>query len=513
MRNLMGMSGVRAGRRVQSGGFTLSVSMALVWCLAIADQKLRRVLSRQLRDEHHTKPMMMLERFPPDVNRTAVGWVKRSATQHLTACTKVVGSRPAEEAGLDPTYVENALVSLMHRLMHRKYRNELRRISRYLRCGTLVLFLLSIPGGAGAAAEPMRAGPLLVYDADSGRVVYAEDADRPWYPASLTKMMTAYLLFEAWAEGKVKPTDTLTISAHANSQPRMRFGLGTGKSITFEDAAKALIIVSANDIAVAIAEALEGNELAFVDRMNRTAYRLGMYGTRYINPNGLPGEGQHTTARDLALLAEALFRDFPQHRGYFSMRDAQVGRRRIATHNSVLINVAGGDGMKTGFTCSAGYNIVASATRDGRRMVAVVLGAPSSSSRALRAAQMLEYGFLVAGWKALLPGPSVAALPETAWDRQKVREDNLTKRYKDCFDPLPVTIAAVADSPVAPLAPAVLASAIISAAVEATLPEGGKAHAGGRGKHRRTVRKGSKRRTGELLDASPGAPFQAASAN
>lgn len=289
--------------------------------------------------------------------------------------------------------------------------------------------------------SPATAGPALLYDTADGRVLYAEDADQPWYAASLTKMMTAYVVFKAWKTGKSKSSDVITVSANANSRPKMRLNLGAGKEISYSDAVHALIMRSANDIAVAIAEAHAGTEEAFVNEMNETAKRIGMSSTRFINANGLPGEGQYTTAKDMALLTSAIIRDFPEHLGIFSMTMTEVGLKRkklIATHNTVLVTLEGGDGMKTGFTCSAGYNIVASATREGHRLVAVVLGEQSVAKRTTRASMLLEHGFKTLSWKAHYGAPTIWSLPETAYDRQEIRAANLDKRLTDCKDPEPV---------------------------------------------------------------------------
>ena len=296
--------------------------------------------------------------------------------------------------------------------------------------GTIsILFLL----------QPALAGPVLLYDTTDNHVLYAENADQPWFAASLTKMMTAYLVFEAWKTGRATPDVKITISAKANAQPKMRLGFGAGKELTYDDAVKALIIVSANDIAYALAEAVSGSEEAFVTEMNAKAVQLGMTGTRYINPHGLPGQGQHTTAQDLAKLANALLRDYPEHMGYFGLAMTEIGKMKkmIATHNPVLVTFEGGDGFKTGFTCSAGYNIVASAMRGGRRLIAIVLGEETSAKRALKANAMLEHGFKVAAWKELFPAPTIDAIPAGFYDRDAVREANLTKRIKDCSDPEP----------------------------------------------------------------------------
>ena len=289
-----------------------------------------------------------------------------------------------------------------------------------------------------AVIQSAQAGPALLYDADSRRVLYAEDIDYPWYPASLTKMMTAYVVFNAWKTGRASPDGKVVISAKANSRPPMRMGLGVGKEITYEEAVHALILKSANDIAYALAEAVSGSEEAFVAEMNETAHRLGMYSTRYINPNGLPGEGQYTTAKDLAILTQALERDFPSRMGVFALHTAMVGKTQIATHNPVL-TMEGGDGMKTGFTCSAGYNIVGSATRGGRRVVVIVLGEATKVKRIQRTTALLEYGFRAFEWKALLPAPKFDEVPPAFYDRVSVRAENLDKRLAACRDPEPVT--------------------------------------------------------------------------
>lgn len=288
--------------------------------------------------------------------------------------------------------------------------------------------------------SPLRAGPVLLYETGTDRVLYAEDADQPWYAASLTKMMTAYLVFEAWKDKRATPEQKITISAKANAQPKMRLGLGAGKEISFEDAVKALIIVSANDIAYALAETVGGSEEAFVAAMNAKAAKLGMSGTRFINAHGLPGEGQHTTAQDMARLASALMRDYPEHMHYFALAMTEVGEKRkrvIATHNPALIHVEGGDGFKTGFTCSAGYNIVASASRDGRRLIAIILGEKSSGKRSAKAQVLIEYGFKMLEWKLMFPAPTIHSLPGGHYDREKIVAANLDQRIKDCKEPIP----------------------------------------------------------------------------
>lgn len=255
------------------------------------------------------------------------------------------------------------------------------------------------------------AGPALLLEADTGKVLYAEDADNQWYPASLTKIMTAYLTFEALKAGRVTLDTKITVSEVAHQQPPSKVGLPVGGEITVELALKALIIKSANDVAVMLAEAVGGSEAAFIDRMNATARRLGMSRTRFANANGLPAAEQVSTARDLARLSRAVLRDFPDYAHYWAMPDMLIGKRRLGSHNSLLKSYEGADGLKTGFICDSGFNVVATASRDGNRLMAVVLGEPTGHERALRAASLLEHGFQMSGWKSLFNTASLESLP------------------------------------------------------------------------------------------------------
>src|SRR6516164_7512637 len=245
------------------------------------------------------------------------------------------------------------------------------------------------------------AGPTLVFEPYDGTIFYAEDADVPWFPASLTKLMTAYVAFEAIKAGTITPDTKLICSKKATEQAPSKLWLKEGEDITLDDALKALIVVSANDVAIMIAEGVAGSDEAFVQRMNETAQRLGMTHTHYVNVNGLPEEGQVTTARDLARLARAIIIEFPEHADLFSTVEVQIGDKVIRTHNGMLVSFPGADGMKTGFICDAGYNIVVSATRDGRKLVAVVLGEQSRASRRDRATNLLNTGFRRYFWKSL----------------------------------------------------------------------------------------------------------------
>jgi D-alanyl-D-alanine carboxypeptidase len=244
------------------------------------------------------------------------------------------------------------------------------------------------------ATAPARAGQaVIVVDADSGAVINARDATQLWYPASLTKMMTIYLAFEAIERGEARFADMLTASVRAAGQPETRLGLATGFRISLKDAIMALITRSANDASVAIAEQLAGSETTFADRMTAKARELGMDRTVFRNASGLPDPGQRTTARDIALLAMALKAKFPQHYSMFSARQMTFRGRALPTINGIVVSYPGADGIKTGFTCGSGYNLVASASRNGKRLVAVLLGSLSRVGRASEMTKLLDDGF------------------------------------------------------------------------------------------------------------------------
>ena len=258
---------------------------------------------------------------------------------------------------------------------------------------------------------PAGAGPALLFDAGTGKILYAEDQDHQWYPASLTKIMTAYLTFEAIKAGKLALDTKIPCGEAAHAQPPSKVGLPVGAEMTVEMALKALIVKSANDVAIMLAEAVGGSVPAFVEQMNATARRLGMTRTNFANPNGLPAPEQVSTARDLAKLSQAVVRDFPEFGHYWALADMRIGKRRLGTHNRLLKTYEGADGLKTGFICDSGFNVVASASRDGRRLMAVVLGETSGRERALRATSLLEHGFQTYGWKSFFDGQDLDHVP------------------------------------------------------------------------------------------------------
>lgn len=262
-----------------------------------------------------------------------------------------------------------------------------------------------------ATVSGAQAAPTLLFDAADGRVFYAEDADNQWHPASVTKVMTAYVVFEAIKAGKIKLDDKITCSEKAFLQQPSKVGLPVGGELTVQKGLEALIIKSANDVAVMLAEAVGGSEEVFVQKMNDTAQRLGMTRTKFVNPNGLPAPDQVTTARDLAKLARAVVKDYPEYAQLWTMSEMRLGKMRLGSHNSLLRSFQGADGLKTGFICDSGFNVIASATRDGRRLMAIVLGSPTGRERTIRAANLLEYGFAAYAWKAMFNPQTVDSLP------------------------------------------------------------------------------------------------------
>lgn len=292
---------------------------------------------------------------------------------------------------------------------------------------TAVVLGLVAAWHAGFAPRNAVAGPALLFDSGNGNVLYAEDADNQWHPASLTKIMTAYVVFHALKSGKVTLDTKLTCSEGANLQPPSKVGLPVGAEMPLDLGLQALIVKSANDVAVMLAEAVSGSEAAFVAEMNAAARRLGMTRTHFVNPNGLPAPDQVTTARDLAKLSRAIVREFPEHAHYWSAADVRIGKIRLRSHNALLKTFDGADGLKTGFICDSGFNVVASATRDGRRLMAVVLGEPTGHDRTVRAASLLEHGFQSYDWKQIFNQTTLDTLPIPAEARNvtTVREQVL----------------------------------------------------------------------------------------
>jgi D-alanyl-D-alanine carboxypeptidase len=257
------------------------------------------------------------------------------------------------------------------------------------------------------AALPARAqqvGPTIVVDAVTGQVIQADRAGMPWLPASLTKMMTAYVALRQVRAGRATMNTGLTVSQRAFRSAPSKMGFRPGTVVTLDNALKIIMVKSANDVSTTIAEGIGGSVEGFAGMMNAEAARLGMTATRFANPHGLPGGSQQTSARDMAVLARALMREFPEHSLLWRMPAIRFGNRVMRNHNHLIGRYQGADGFKTGFTCASGFNVVATATRGGRQLIVVVLGATSARGRAETAAGLFERSFVSYGGGASVDG-------------------------------------------------------------------------------------------------------------
>ena len=242
-----------------------------------------------------------------------------------------------------------------------------------------IVLALNIAGPAAARHNSKYAA--YVMEADSGDVFYSRYADDPRYPASLTKMMTLYLLFKEMEAGRLSPDSELKVSAHAAGQPPSKLGVSAGSTIDVDTAIKAIVVKSANDVAVAIAENIADSEWKFAEKMTETAHEIGMLHTTFRNASGLPNARQRTTAHDLAILARRLIQDFPQYYSYFNATAFTWNGRRYLTHNSLTRTFDGADGLKTGYTRVSGFNLVTSAVRGDNRLIGVVMGGRTVRTR------------------------------------------------------------------------------------------------------------------------------------
>lgn len=277
---------------------------------------------------------------------------------------------------------------------------------------------------------PSMAGPSILIDAGTGEVLGHDQAFQRWYPASLTKLMTIYVTFRAIQAGELDLRSPIKISRKAANEPPGKMGYKRDQTVTLDNALKMLVVKSANDIATAVAENVGGTEKDFVARMNAEAARLGMTGSHFANAHGLFHPEQYSTARDLAVLGRAIRTEFPLYAGYFTFEALQDGKKEITTNVVLLGRLPGADGMKTGFICASGFNLVGSATRDGRTLISVVLGSPSPEKRAEQAAAALAEGFGRIG-----KGPAtLATLAPYGADRDSatdLRETICTKEASD----------------------------------------------------------------------------------
>jgi D-alanyl-D-alanine carboxypeptidase len=262
-----------------------------------------------------------------------------------------------------------------------------------------VALLAALPLTAKTAA----ADATLVIEADTGKVLHAEHATYPWYPASTSKLMTMYLTLKAVKEGRLTPDSLVTVSPVAVSQAPSKMGFAAGTQLTVDNALKMMMVKSANDIAVVLAEAVGGSVEGFADQMNAASRRLGMTQSSWVNPNGLPADEQITSPRDMAILARAILRELPEYEMYWHIPAIKFGRRVMRNTNGLIGRYPDADGMKTGFICASGFNVVATATRNGRKLIVVVFGSTSGAVRSEKAAQLFEKGFSNTGLSWLMP--------------------------------------------------------------------------------------------------------------
>ncbi|WP_176036546.1 D-alanyl-D-alanine carboxypeptidase family protein [Brucella tritici] len=250
-------------------------------------------------------------------------------------------------------------------------------------------------GMSATALASAAANPSIAVDVATGKVYQQQEAFQRWYPASLTKMMTAYVAFRALQSGQMTLDSPVRMTVNAAKEPPSKMGYKPGSVMTLDTALKIMLVKSANDVAVAVAEAVGGTESGFVQRMNEEAQRIGMVGSHFANPNGLHNPNNYTTARDLAVLAVQLRREFPQYAHYFATEaiDPGAGKKVQANYNILLGRYDGADGMKTGFVCASGFNLASSATRNGRTVLAIILGADRQEARAVQAAQLMTDAF------------------------------------------------------------------------------------------------------------------------
>lgn len=243
-----------------------------------------------------------------------------------------------------------------------------------------------------SAMVPVGAAPMLLVDASSGAVLAAQEATRSWHPASLTKLMTAHVALMAVQSGRIGLDTSIPLSARAVAQPPSKLGVPEGTTLRLEDALTVMMVKSANDVAVAVAEAVGGNEAAFVAAMNAEARRLGMTGTRFVNPHGLHDSRQVTTARDMAVLMLNVLYYHSAHTDLFRTPAIMVDGRTLKNTNKLIEEYTALEATKTGYVCASGFNVAASAVRGGRRVVAVVLGSPSAAARTQLTKELLDTG-------------------------------------------------------------------------------------------------------------------------
>jgi D-alanyl-D-alanine carboxypeptidase len=329
---------------------------------------------------------------------------------------------------------------------------------------------LALVFGASTPAAAAKGNPkyaAIVMHADSGDVLFARAPDEKRYPASLTKMMTLYLLFEELEAGRMTLDQSLAVSAQAAGQPPSKLGLSSGSTIDVETAIEALVVKSANDVAVTVAESISGSEWKFAQAMTRKAAALGMRSTTFKNASGLPNSKQTTTARDLVTLSRRLVQDFPQYFDYFDIESFTWNGRTYRTHNALVKTFDGADGLKTGYTQRSGFNLATTASRDGSRLIGVVLGGRSVRTRD---AHMRE--ILTASFESIRSNPTLIAALHRATPSPRLKPtlvamlaaNNTPALTADAGVRQEMTLAAASFAPVGPAPRSDAISALISAA-------------------------------------------------
>jgi D-alanyl-D-alanine carboxypeptidase len=307
----------------------------------------------------------------------------------------------------------------------------------------IVAIAMTLGAAAGTSAASSKYAAIVV-DANTGKTLFSASADAPRYPASLTKMMTLYMLFEALDNGRLSLSSRIPFSAQAAAEPPTKLGVKAGNSITVETAIYSMVTKSANDSATAVAELLGGSEQKFARMMTAKARRLGMSGTTFRNAHGLPDDAQKTTARDMAVLGIALREHFPRYYKYFSARSFQYGRQRINGHNRLLGRIKGVDGIKTGYTRASGFNLASSVSDGNRSIVAVVMGGKSGRSRDAQMAELIKKYLPKASTRD--SGPLIARSGDSPI--AAIAAAILPKRKAPTPDPRPEVIVALSEEEV-----------------------------------------------------------------
>jgi D-alanyl-D-alanine carboxypeptidase len=292
-------------------------------------------------------------------------------------------------------------------------------LARLAALAVATAFAFAADLGVDRPAAAQSSGPTLVVDAATGAVLHEDRASQAWHPASTTKMMTAYVALRAIRAGRIGLETAIPASALAARQPRVKVYIRAGQEITLDAALKIMMVKSANDISYVIAEGVGGTVENFVAMMNAEARRLGLRDTEFRNPNGWHHPEQQTSARDLAVLTMTMLREFPEYSDYWGIGAVQIGRQVLNNTNGLIGRYSGANGFKTGFVCASGFNVVATATRGGRTLIAVVLGAYSGAERTVRAAQILDSAFN--SWGGT--GRTVQAIPASGTAARSICAD------------------------------------------------------------------------------------------